>query len=70
MRAAEGVRRHTGSDPFSLSPPQGAKTEQAKAHFINGVLEIAVPVPKEASKRREIPVTAGGQSASAAAGKK
>ncbi|MGH9610531.1 MAG: Hsp20 family protein [Bryobacteraceae bacterium] len=53
-----------------MSPPQGAKTEQAKAHFINGVLEIAVPVPKEASKRREIPVTAGGQSASAAAGKK
>jgi HSP20 family protein len=39
--------------------PQGANAEQAKASFNNGVLEISVPVPQQASKRREIPVQAG-----------
>jgi HSP20 family protein len=51
--------------------PQGANTEQAKATFNNGVLEISVPVPQEATKRREIPVqsgTSGTAAASAAAG--
>lgn len=62
--------RHYGSFYRQIPLPQGANTEQAKANFTNGVLEISVPVSQEASKRREIPVTAGGQSASAAAGKK
>lgn len=51
--------------------PQGAKTEQAKANFNNGVLEVTVPVPQEATKRREIPVHSGASgtaAASAAAG--
>jgi HSP20 family protein len=62
--------RQYGSFYRQIPLPQGANTEQAKANFTNGVLEISVPVSQEASKRREIPVTAGGQSASAAAGKK
>ncbi|HEX7359120.1 MAG TPA: Hsp20/alpha crystallin family protein [Bryobacteraceae bacterium] len=63
--------RHYGSFYRQIPLPQGAKTEQAKANFTNGVLEIAVPLPQEASKRREIPVQTGqpsGQSSAAAAG--
>lgn len=66
--------RHYGQFYREIPLPQGANTEQAKANFTNGVLEISVPVPEQASKRREIPVQAGsaaGQSASAAgAGRK
>lgn len=46
--------------------PQGTNTEQAKANFTNGVLEISVPIPQQASKRREIPVQTGQTSAAAA----
>jgi HSP20 family molecular chaperone IbpA len=34
----------------------GANTEQAKAQFKNGVLEISLPVPEQRSNRREIPI--------------
>jgi HSP20 family protein len=36
--------------------PEGANTEQAKAQFNNGVLEISLPVPEQKSNRREIPI--------------
>lgn len=36
--------------------PEGAKAEEARAKFENGVLEISVPLQKEQSTRREIPV--------------
>src|SRR5438270_8853022 len=36
--------------------PEGGNTEQAKAQFKNGVLEIALPVPEQKSNRREIPI--------------
>lgn len=62
--------RQYGSFYRQIPLPQGADAEQAKANFTNGVLGISVPISQEASKRREIPITAGGQSASAAAGKK
>jgi len=36
--------------------PEGANTEQAKAQFNNGVLEISLPMPEQKSNRREIPI--------------
>jgi HSP20 family protein len=39
--------------------PQGVNAEQAKAQFRNGVLEISVPLPQQASGRREIPIFTG-----------
>lgn len=45
--------------------PDGAKADQAKAEFKNGVLEIVVPVSEPESSRRQIPV-AGQQGASQA----
>jgi HSP20 family protein len=39
--------------------PEGANTDQAKAEFSNGVLEIKVPVPERKSNRREIPIGSG-----------
>jgi HSP20 family protein len=38
--------------------PEGAKAEQAKAQFRDGVLEVTVPAPEQASKRRAIPIEA------------
>lgn len=55
--------------------PEGVNAEQAKAEFRNGVLEITVPVPQQASQRRSIPIQTAGDtsvsgtsSSSAAAG--
>jgi HSP20 family protein len=50
--------------------PEGVNPEQAKAQFRNGVLEITLPVPEQASNRRQIPIQSGdsGASTSAAAG--
>ncbi|HYK62743.1 MAG TPA: Hsp20/alpha crystallin family protein [Bryobacteraceae bacterium] len=38
--------------------PEGAKAEQAKAQFRDGVLEVTVPAPEQAAKRRAIPIEA------------
>lgn len=40
----------------SIPLPEGAKVEQAKAKFHNGVLEVTIPVPEQQSNRRTIPV--------------
>lgn len=37
--------------------PQGAETDQAKAEFKDGLLQIRVPVPENKSKSRQIPIT-------------
>lgn len=37
--------------------PDGAKAEQAKAEFKNGVLEVVVPVTEAHSSRRQIPIS-------------
>ena len=48
--------------------PEGANTEQAKAQFTDGVLEITIPIAEDKQQRREIPVeSAGGQTSRAAA---
>jgi HSP20 family protein len=44
---------------YRLIPlPEGAKVEDAKANFWNGVLEVTVPVPELEKRRRQIPVSA------------
>ncbi len=40
--------------------PEAAQTDQIRASFHNGVLEITVPVPQAEKKRREIQVESGG----------
>jgi HSP20 family protein len=51
--------------------PEGAKVDEAKADFKNGVLEINVPLTESATKRRQIPIgtSAHSQSKAAAAGR-
>jgi HSP20 family protein len=47
---------------YRLIPlPEGAKIDEAKANFANGVLEVTVPVPASERKRREIPIGTSGQ---------
>jgi len=48
--------RRYGQFYRTIPLPEGANTEQAKAHFANGVLEVGLPVPEQKSNRREIPI--------------
>ena len=53
---------------YRLIPlPEGAKIDEAKANFRNGVLEINVPVTESERKRRQIPIGTSGQSQAKAA---
>lgn len=36
--------------------PEGTKSDQAKAQFKDGVLEINIPIPEQSSNRRTIPI--------------
>jgi HSP20 family protein len=47
--------------------PEGVNPDEVKAQFRNGVLEVTVPVPQQASNRREIPIQTGESASSAAA---
>jgi HSP20 family protein len=47
--------------------PEGTNPEQAKAQFRNGVLEVTLPVPQQASNRRQIPIQSGDSGASTGA---
>ena len=48
---------------YRLIPlPDDIHTDQVRADFNNGVLEITVPVPQTQQRRREIPISAEGQS--------
>lgn len=42
----------------SIPLPEGAKVDQAKAKFHNGVLEVTIPVPEQPNNRRTIPIEA------------
>jgi HSP20 family protein len=53
MRMSE---RRYGSFYRSIPLPEGAKVEEAKAQFKNGVLEITVPTEEPRSNRRQIPI--------------
>jgi HSP20 family protein len=52
------TERQYGFFRRSIPLPEGAKTEQAKAKFHNGILEIALPVPEQQTDRRTIPIEA------------
>jgi len=57
----EGLRRSErayGTFWRSIPLPEGAKPEQAKADFRNGVLEITMPLAEGKSHRRQIPIQA------------
>jgi HSP20 family protein len=68
--------RRYGEFYRSIPLPEGADPEQAKAQFRDGVLEVTLPVPQQASRRREIPIHTGeaasssGAAAGAGGGKK
>jgi HSP20 family protein len=57
-RVGQGYRseRRYGKFYREIALPEGVNADQAKAQFRDGVLEISVPVPQQASNRREIPV--------------
>ena len=40
--------------------PEGANTEQVSANFDNGILEIEIPVTRQETAAREIPIRCGG----------
>ncbi len=51
--------RSYGSFYREIGLPEGAKVDQAKAEFQNGVLEVRVPVPQAQKTNRTIPIEAG-----------
>ena len=51
--------RHYGKFYREIPLPEGANTEQAKAQFRDGVLEVTLPVPEQKSNRRAIPIDSG-----------
>lgn len=48
--------RSYGSFYRVIPLPEGVNAEQAKANFKDGVLEITMPMPEGAKRRRQIPV--------------
>jgi HSP20 family protein len=42
----------------SIPLPEGAKIDQARAKFENGVLEVTVPISDKAANRQQIPIEA------------
>lgn len=53
------TERTYGSFYRVIPLPEGAITEQAKARFNNGVLEVTIPAPPPASKGRKLEITEG-----------
>lgn len=49
--------RHYGQFYREIPLPEGANTEQARAQFRDGMLEINIPVPQQANQRRQIPIS-------------
>jgi HSP20 family protein len=57
--AMQRTERQYGLFYRSIPLPEGAKVDQAKAKFNNGVLEITIPVPEQQGNRRTIPIEGG-----------
>lgn len=57
------TERSYGSFYRAIPLPEGAKTDQAKADFRNGVLEVRVPVEEPKANRRQIQIQGGSSSA-------
>lgn len=62
------TERHYGQFYRSIPLPEGAKPDQVKARYENGVLEITVPAPQEAPNgRRQIKIESGGSTSGGSA---
>jgi HSP20 family protein len=53
------TERSYGQFYRAIALPEGAKTDQARAEFQNGVLKISVPAPQPQSNARQIPIETG-----------
>ncbi|MGA8026724.1 MAG: Hsp20/alpha crystallin family protein [Bryobacteraceae bacterium] len=51
--------RRYGEFYREITLPEGVNTDNAKAQFRDGILEVTVPVPQQTNKRREIPIGGG-----------
>jgi HSP20 family protein len=70
-RAYRSERRY-GQFYREIALPEGINADQVKAQFRDGVLEVTIPLPQQATKRREIQIQSGeatgGAAQAAAAG--
>lgn len=64
------TERRYGRFYRAIPLPDGAKTDDARARFENGVLEVTVPTEQPKSKRREIPIEGGSQATTGSSGQK
>jgi HSP20 family protein len=53
--------RSYGSFCRVIPLPEGAMTDQAKANFHDGVLEVTLPAPPQATKSRKLEITEAGK---------
>jgi HSP20 family protein len=51
--------RRYGQFYRTIPLPEGVKSDQVRANFEHGVLEVQVPLPEQQSNRRQIPVQSG-----------
>jgi HSP20 family protein len=51
-----------------IPTPEGVNTEEAKARFENGVLEITAPMPESSRRKRSVPIEIGEGKAAQTAG--
>jgi HSP20 family protein len=65
-RGVRRTERRYGQFYRLIPLPDGAKSDQARAEFVNGILRISVPLEQVSSNRRQIPIqTSSNQSAGA-----
>jgi HSP20 family protein len=50
------TERQYGQFYRAIPLPEGAKVEEARAKFTNGLLEVTIPVQEQKEKSREIPI--------------
>lgn len=63
------TERRYGRFYRAIPLPEGAKADEARANFENGVLEIEVPVPQRQSNSRQIPIESKSAAAPATSNK-
>ena len=63
------TERQYGQFYRSIPLPEGAKVEEARARFANGVLEVTVPLQEQKEQRRQIPIEAAAPAQRGASGK-